>query len=72
MQQLSGGADVEVEAREGGGRGGRADSNEDDGGKPAGGEDDKAGALELGGERRRIRGTEARLHGRRRAAPRRI
>ena len=37
-----------------------------------GGEDGKAGARELGGERRRIRGAEARLHGRRRAAPRRI
>ena len=72
MQQLSGGADVEVEAREGGGRGGRADGDEDDGGNPTGGEDDKAGARELGGERLRIRGAEVRRHGRRRAAPRRI
>jgi len=71
-QRPGGGADIEAEAREGGGRGGRADGDEDDGGKPAGGEDDKAGARELGGERRRIRGAEARLHGRRRAAPRRI
>jgi len=66
-QRPGGGTDVEAKARKGGGRGGRAD-----GGKPAGGEDDKAGARELGGERRRIQGAEAHLHGRRRAAPRRI
>ena len=71
-QRPGGGADVEAEAHEGGGCGGRADDDEDDGGKPAGGEDDKAGTRELGGERRRIQGAEARLLGKRRAAPRRI